>query len=197
LLRWQHAQPRNERLCVSVNVGAHELGAPDFVSEIKAVLAETGLRPSSLILEITEDVLLATDDALIARLREVKEYGVRLAVDDFGTGYSALSHLQRFPMDIIKIDKTFVDGLGENGEQIRLVEGIIELAHGLHLQTVAEGIERPEQAALLRDMHSELGQGFHFSRPLPIRDMDAILSPIPPPDAAADPGDRALRPARE
>ena len=86
-------------------------------------------------------------------------------------------------MDIIKIDKTFVDGLGESGEQDRLVKGIIELAHGLHLETVAEGIEKPEQAALLRDMRSELGQGFHFAKPLPSRDMDAILSPIPEVDA--------------
>jgi diguanylate cyclase (GGDEF)-like protein/PAS domain S-box-containing protein len=186
LRRWQKAQPQHERLCVSVNVGAQELGAPDFAAEVKAALRETGLNPSTLILEITEDVLLATDDAPTAQLTELKELGVRLAVDDFGTGYSALSHLQRFRMDIIKIDKSFVDGLGDNGEQLRLVEGIIELAHGLQIETVAEGIEEPEQAALLRAMHSDLGQGFHFARPLPSRDIDAILSPVPHPDAAAD-----------
>ena len=168
---------------MSVNVGAQELSCADFPASVRAALAESGLPPSSLILEVTEDVLLAKDEGLLASLLEIKELGVRLAVDDFGTGYSALSHLQRLPMDIIKIDKTFVDGLGESGEQDRLVKGIIELAHGLHLETVAEGIEKPEQAALLRDMRSELGQGFHFAKPLPSRDMDAILSPIPEVDA--------------
>jgi diguanylate cyclase (GGDEF)-like protein len=191
LRRWHAAQPRHEGLYVSVNLGAQELRAADFVSAVKAVLGETGLPPSSLVLEITEDVLLATDEDLLARLRDVKDLGVRLAVDDFGTGYSALSQLQRFPMDIVKIDKTFVDGLGESGEHDLLVKGIIELAHGLRLETVAEGIERPEQAALLRSMHSELGQGFHFAKPLPSRDIEAILSPVPD----VDPGPRTRAPS--
>src|SRR6202011_2113503 len=90
----------------------------------------------------------------------LKDLGLRLAVDDFGTGYSALSYLQRFPIDILKIAKTFVDGLGDNNGQDRLVRGIIDLAHALNLETVAEGIESADQAAALRTMHSELGQGF-------------------------------------
>jgi diguanylate cyclase (GGDEF)-like protein/PAS domain S-box-containing protein len=192
LYRCQMAQPRHRDLYVSVNLSTQEIHAPDLVREVRAVLADTGIVPCTLVLEITEGVLLATDDSVTTRLKELKDLGVRLAVDDFGTGYSALSYLQRFPMDILKIDKTFVDGLGTSSEQDRLVRGIIELAHDLNLETVAEGIERPEQAATLRTMHSELGQGFHFAKPLTDRDMDAILSPVPDAGAVAGEPTRAI-----
>ncbi len=145
---------------------------------MRAVLAATRLDPDCLILEITEDVLLARD-GMGQRLQELKELGVRLAVDDFGTGYSALSHLQRYPIDIIKIDKAFVDGIGESGDHSRLIRGIIELTHSLGLRTVAEGIETSQQAQALRAMGSELGQGFHFARPLPSRDLEALLATAP------------------
>jgi diguanylate cyclase (GGDEF)-like protein len=187
LRRWQLAQPRHRDLYVSVNLATQEIHAPDLVEDLRAVLAESGIPPSSLVLEITEGVLLATDDGVTTRLAELKDLGVRLAVDDFGTGYSALSYLQRFPMDILKIDKTFVDGLGGSNDQDRLVRGIIDLAHDPNLETVAEGIERPEQAAALRTMHSELGQGYHFAKALTRDDMDTVLSPVPPADDARTP----------
>jgi diguanylate cyclase (GGDEF)-like protein/PAS domain S-box-containing protein len=187
LRRWQLAQPRHRNLYVSVNLATQEIHAPDLVSDLRTILDETGVAPASLILEITEGVLLATDESVTTRLQELKDLGVRLAVDDFGTGYSALSYLQRFPMDILKIDKTFVDGLGGSSEQDRLVKGIIELAHDLNLETVAEGIERADQAAALRTMRSELGQGFHFAKALTCSDMDAVLSPVPAADTAAQP----------
>jgi EAL domain-containing protein (putative c-di-GMP-specific phosphodiesterase class I) len=120
---------------------------------------------------------LETDDEAIDRLKDLGQLGVRLAVDDFGTGYSALSYLQRFPMDILKIDKTFIDQLGEHEGQEQLVNGIIELARGVNLQTVAEGIETPQQADALRGMNAGLGQGFHFARPLRPADVDALLAP--------------------
>ena len=178
LCRWQESQPHNRELYVSVNLGAQELSAPDLAHAVKSVLEETGLRPASLVLEITEGVLLGTSSDVTAQMRELKSLGVRLAVDDFGTGYSSLGYLKDFPMDIVKIDKSFVDGLGDD-EQDRLVKGIIELAHGLKLETVAEGIEHAEQASKLRAMHSELGQGFHFAKPLESADVEAILSPVP------------------
>lgn len=187
LRRWQLDQPRHRDLYVTVNLGTQEVHAPDLVAAVQQVLADTGLAASNLILEITEGVLLATDDGVTNRLRELKNLGVRLAVDDFGTGYSALSYLQRFPMDILKIDKTFVDGLGDSTEQDRLVRGIIDLAHDLNLATVAEGIERPEQAEALRTMRSELGQGYHFARALTRHDMDAVLAPVPAAEDAHPP----------
>jgi len=192
LRRWQLARPQNRDLYVSVNLAAQEIDAPDLAKDVEFVLHTTGLPPSSLIIEITENVLLDNNERVMTQLRALKSLGVKIAVDDFGTGYSALHYLQRFPMDIIKIDKTFVDGLGESADQNRLVKGIIELAHGLNLKTVAEGIERREQAAALRMMHSELGQGFHFARPLPSQDMAAILAPVPPASEAIAPSGGAL-----
>lgn len=176
LTRWQQAGLAGPRLSVSVNLGRQQLAAPDLVDDVRSVLTDTGLLPSCLILEITEDVLL-NREGMIERLRDLKSLGVLLAVDDFGTGYSALSHLQRYPIDIIKIDKAFVDGLGESADHARLIQGIIELTHSLGLRTVAEGIETGGQADALRTMGSELGQGFHFARPLPSRDIEALLAP--------------------
>jgi EAL domain-containing protein (putative c-di-GMP-specific phosphodiesterase class I) len=186
LRRWQQAGLASPDLSVSVNLGRQQLTASDLVHDVRAALADSGLDPKCLILEITEDVLL-TRDGMVERLTELKRLGLRLAVDDFGTGYSALSHLQRYPIDIIKIDKAFVDGLGESEDHARLIRGIIELTHSLGLKTVAEGIETRRQAELLGTMGSELGQGFHFARPLPSGDLEALLAP-----PAGDLGDLEL-----
>jgi EAL domain-containing protein (putative c-di-GMP-specific phosphodiesterase class I) len=175
LRRWQLSHRNHGELYVSVNLATHEIQDPHLLDEVKAVLAETGVAPSTLFLEITEGVLLDTDDEAIARLRELKELGVRLAVDDFGTGYSALSYLQRFPIDVLKVDKTFTSGLGAL-EQQRLVKGIIDLAHGVHLKTIAEGVETAEQAVALRTMNAEFAQGFYFARPMTDRQMEAMVS---------------------
>jgi diguanylate cyclase (GGDEF)-like protein/PAS domain S-box-containing protein len=177
LRRWQDADPRWRELYVSVNLSTQEVHDPALVDHVAQVLDETGVAAANLVLEITEGVLLETDDEAIDRLKDLGQLGVRLAVDDFGTGYSALSYLQRFPMDILKIDKTFIDQLGEHEGQERLVNGIIELARGVNLQTVAEGIETPQQADALRGMNAGLGQGFHFARPLRPADVDALLAP--------------------
>jgi len=177
LRRWQVAGPRWHDLYVSVNLSTQEVHDPDLVATVIEVLAETNVAPENLVLEITEGVLLDSGDEAIDRPTELNQLGVRLAVDDFGTGYSALSYLQRFPMDILKIDKTFIDQLDEQDGQARLVNGIIELARGVNLQTVAEGIETSQQAATLRGMRAGLGQGFHFARPLRPEDVDAVLAP--------------------
>ncbi|HUZ30216.1 MAG TPA: EAL domain-containing protein [Solirubrobacteraceae bacterium] len=177
LRRWQDADPRWRELYVSVNLSTQEVHDPALVERVAQVLDETGVAAANLVLEITEGVLLETDDEAIDRLKDLGQLGLRLAVDDFGTGYSALSYLQRFPMDILKIDKTFIDQLGEHEGQERLVNGIIELARGVNLQTVAEGIETPQQADALRGMNAGLGQGFHFARPLRPADVDALLAP--------------------
>jgi diguanylate cyclase (GGDEF)-like protein/PAS domain S-box-containing protein len=184
LRRWL-ADPRWRDLYVSVNLSTQEVHDPTLVPTVQQVLAETGLAPRNLVLEITEGVLLDTNDEAIDRLKELNQLGIRLAVDDFGTGYSALSYLQRFPMDILKIDKTFIDQLDEHDGQARLVNGIIELARGVNLQTVAEGIETSKQADTLRGMQAGLGQGFHFARPLRPEDVDAALAPQSLTSAAA------------
>ena len=183
LSRWQRSHPDHRELYVCVNLSTQEVHAPDLVSSVRDVLDETGIEPSTLVLEITEGVLLSTDDIALTRLHELKSLGVKLAVDDFGTGYSALSYLQRLPMDILKIDKAFIDRVGVSDDQERLLNGIITLAHNVNLATVAEGIETPEQAEALLRLDAELGQGFHFARPVCSQDIDALLS-LPMPEEA-------------
>lgn len=190
LARWHQVSPDHTDLYVTVNLSTQEVHAPDLVAGVSAVLKETGIPPQTLVLEITEGVLLSTDDVALTRLHELKALGLRLAVDDFGTGYSALSYLQQLPVDILKIDKAFVDRLGDEEDQERLLNGIIKLAHDVNLATVAEGIETPEQAEALRRLDAELGQGFHFARPMTSDQIDGLITgprPSAPDQLATDP----------
>src|SRR5204863_5148676 len=127
------------------------------------------------ILEITESVMMADMELSIARLGELKDLGVKLAVDDFGTGYSSLNYIRRFPVDILKVDKSFVDGVNEGGEASALTAAVIELAGILNLKPVAEGIERADQLQRLLELKCDLGQGFYFAKPLPSADLQQLL----------------------
>ncbi|MGZ4306937.1 MAG: putative bifunctional diguanylate cyclase/phosphodiesterase [Solirubrobacteraceae bacterium] len=151
---------------ISVNVSIRQLEEPGFPQVVADVLARSRLEPRSLVLEITEGMLANDRDAIVRQLKLLKELGLRIAVDDFGTGYSALSHLQQFPIDILKIDKCFIDDLHGDDQNASVVQAIIDIATGLHLNVIAEGIEYQGQADQLTDMHSPLGQGFLFSRPI-------------------------------
>ncbi|HEX9693407.1 MAG TPA: EAL domain-containing protein [Actinomycetota bacterium] len=163
-------------LHMAVNLSARQLQRPEIVGEIAEILLEVGLEPGNLILEITESVMMRDMDLSIQRLTELKELGVKLAVDDFGTGYSSLNYIRRFPVDILKVDKSFVDGVNEGGEESALTAAIIELAAILKLRPVAEGIERADQLERLLDLHCDLGQGFYFARPLPMDGIDDLLA---------------------
>jgi diguanylate cyclase (GGDEF)-like protein/PAS domain S-box-containing protein len=154
-------------LSMSVNVSVRQLQQATFVEEVAEVLGETGVDPSRIVLEVTESVVMQDVDATIPVLKRLKSLGVRLAIDDFGTGYSSLSYLTLYPFDILKIDKSFIDGIDAPGNQLELTRAIIELAKVLGLETVAEGIEREEQALRLRNLNCDVVQGFLFSRPLP------------------------------
>jgi EAL domain-containing protein (putative c-di-GMP-specific phosphodiesterase class I) len=143
---------------------------------VAAVLADSGLDPALLVLEITESVMVQDSDATAARLAELKGLGVRLAIDDFGTGYSSLSYLRRFPVDIHKIDKSFVDAVAADGSETALVRGIVSMGRALHLNTVAEGIEQAEQAERLRLLGCDTGQGYLFARPMPAAEIEGLLS---------------------
>ncbi len=168
-------------LKMSVNISARQLKRPDeLVREVVRVLEETGLAPSALVLEITESMVMEDAEYNVDVLGRLKDLGVRVAVDDFGTGYSNLAYLKRFPMDMMKIDKSFVDGLGEKPEDTAIVEAVISLARALDLTTVAEGIETTEQLERLRDLGCELGQGSYFSGALPAYEASALL--LAPPD---------------
>jgi diguanylate cyclase (GGDEF)-like protein/PAS domain S-box-containing protein len=163
---WQSMIPSAARRYISVNVSVRQVRAPGFVEEIRRRLIAAGLPPEYLVLEITESLLLRDDEEVWADLAALRELGVRVAIDDFGTGYSSLSYLRKIPADILKIDKSFIDGLGGSAQQSALVEGIVRLAHTLGLETIAEGIEGLVDRHLLADMGCPFGQGYLFSRPL-------------------------------
>ena len=150
----------------SVNLSGRQLADPDIVSIVAAAIADADLMPSQLTLEITESVLMHDTATTIDRLFALRNLGVHLAIDDFGTGYSSLSYLRSFPVDELKIDKSFIDAIASNEEDAALVEAITRLGSTLHLEVVAEGIEHAVQARILEAAGCRQGQGYHFSRPL-------------------------------
>ena len=160
---------------MAVNLSARQVQRAELVDEVRDILTRTGLEPQLLILEITESVMMQDMDLSIARLTQLKELGVQLAIDDFGTGYSSLNYVRRFPVDILKVDKSFIDGVSEGGEASALTAAVIELAGILNLKPVAEGIERADQLERLLEMHCDLGQGFYFAKPLPTDELQAML----------------------
>jgi diguanylate cyclase (GGDEF)-like protein/PAS domain S-box-containing protein len=166
LVQWVRQAPRQEPLYVSVNVSARQFRDPGFVGGVRRVLAESGLAPSALMLELTESVLLRRDERIHADLMELRAVGVNLAIDDFGTGYSSLSYLRELPIDVLKIDKSFVDGIGISEQRLALVEGIIRIARTLDLNVIAEGIETEIQRDLLVSMGCQFGQGYLLAMPV-------------------------------
>jgi EAL domain-containing protein (putative c-di-GMP-specific phosphodiesterase class I) len=180
---WQAELGDDAPLALSVNLSAGQLARPTLTAEVRSALADARLAGSRLLLELTETVIMQDTDATIAQLRALKELDVRIAVDDFGTGYSSLRYLQRFPIDILKIAKPFVDEVAEDSDGAIMARAVVDLGRNLGLATIAEGIEREEQAAALRKLDCRLGQGFLYSRPLPASAMTTLLLG----DAAAAP----------
>jgi EAL domain-containing protein (putative c-di-GMP-specific phosphodiesterase class I) len=174
--QWQTTQPGAERLSIAVNLSARQLLEPTLVQDVAEALEWSELDPGLLVLEITESLLMREVDMTMERLRALKALGISLAIDDFGTGYSSLSYLRRFPVDILKIDRSFVSGVGSGSQDAVLTEAIVALARTLQLQVVAEGIEQPEQLAFLRRLGCELGQGYFFAQPLAAADFEEFLS---------------------
>jgi diguanylate cyclase (GGDEF)-like protein len=161
---------------VAVNVSARQLEADRLVDDVRHALALADLPASALVVEITETTIMRDTDATIARLRELKALGVRLAVDDFGTGYSSLAYLRQFPVDSLKIDRSFISGLGDSDDAAALVHTLVDLGKALGLTTLAEGIEDADQYVRLRNESCDRGQGFLVSRPLAADDLEAFLS---------------------
>jgi diguanylate cyclase (GGDEF)-like protein/PAS domain S-box-containing protein len=164
-------------LTIAVNVSPRQLATSEFAGVVEDALADTGLRPELLCLEITESAVMADPVAATAILERLKSIGVRLAIDDFGVGYSSLSQLKALlPVDTIKIDKSFVDGVPGNGEDQAIVDAVLRLASGLGLVAVAEGVETSEQVDALVEMGCRLSQGFHFARPQPPDELERLLA---------------------
>ncbi len=169
---WQRA---GRRLTIAVNVSARQLERTEFVEEVRSALHHSGLEPATLTLEITETVLMRKPDATVHVLSELKELGVHIAVDDFGTGYSSLAYLRQFPVDLLKIDRTFITGLARSSEAQALAHTLIRLGQALGLQTLAEGVEDRDQVQELRREGCDLVQGFLFARPLSPDGIEELL----------------------
>jgi diguanylate cyclase (GGDEF)-like protein len=170
--RWQQ---EGRPLELSVNVSQLQLDTDDLLDDVKLALAASGLAPGTLTLEITETSLMSNAEETARRLHKLKEMGVRIAVDDFGTGYSSLSHLRQFPVDVLKIDRSFISQLAEGGENEILLHTLVQLGKALEIETTAEGIERPQDLSLIRDKECDNGQGFLFTRPLSAQDADSFF----------------------
>ena len=175
VVAWQRHVPGRAPLYVSVNVSARQFRDPGFVAGVREVLAESGLAPSLLQLELTESVLLGRDDRIHAELTELKRLGVRLAIDDFGTGYSSLSYLRELPMDVLKIDRSFTEGIAASQGRLALVEVIIRMARTLGLTVTAEGIESEAQRELLISLGCETGQGYLLEKPVGTDEAEALV----------------------
>jgi diguanylate cyclase len=154
-------------LFMSVNFSVRDFSNSAFLPEIRRVLAETGVDPSAIKLEITESLLMNEPEVAAASLRACRDLGMRIAIDDFGTGYSSLSYLHKFPIDTINIDRSFISSMHERAESAQIVGSIVHLANGLGIDVVAEGIEDAQQVALLQGLGCQFGQGYQFSKPLP------------------------------
>lgn len=176
MVAWRERYPNAAGLTISVNISGDQVTRPNFASQVETILGETGLEPTALRLEITETVLLEGAEGTLNTIRRLRSMGIRLEIDDFGTGYSALSYIQRFPVDTIKIDRSFVESIGEPGTNVEFIRSILNFAAGLKLNTIAEGIETEEQMRVLKDLMCPYGQGYFISRPLKAEDCPGVFS---------------------
>ena len=186
---WRETSPD---IGVSVNLSARQLTAPGFTARVASILAETGLPPGALTVEVNEHVLVADDGPIFGQLAELHQMGVRMAIDDFGTGYASLAHLHQLPLDVIKIDPSFVAGLGHDDTLTLLTRTVVQLGRELGLRVIAEGIEQHGQLSALREMGCHYGQGFLVARPMAAQGVEALISP-----SAEEPGEAAAQQAGE
>lgn len=171
---WQKQFPDEDPLSVSVNISSKQL-TPRFIGYVKDLLGKVDLAPNSLVLEITESIIMENAEVVAPLLQQLKEMDVQLHIDDFGTGYSSLSYLHRFPLDVLKIDRSFVNRIDANGDNMEIIKAIITLAHSLEMDVVAEGVETEEQLKQLKVLECEYMQGFYFSEPLAKEQMEYLL----------------------
>lgn len=171
---WQEEHPELD-LSISVNLSGRQVAEPDLVDTVARIIDETGLRPGSLKLELTETLLMHHYEGAIQKMHDLRDMGIKLSIDDFGTGYSSLSHLHRFPIDFLKVDRSFVGRVGHDARESEIVRVIVGLGRNLGMKVIAEGVETSEQAGFLRDLECEFGQGYYFARPLDSEAAGALL----------------------
>ena len=172
---WQQTIPGRPGLSVAINISAHQFVQPELAGQVRDALADTGIDPAAVTVEMTESCTMGDPERAVRVLRQLKSAGVMLSVDDFGTGYSSLSYLHRFPIDKLKIDRSFVSDLGASMQSQRVVAGILALAKGLGIRTVAEGVETMEQLDFLESLGCDYAQGYLFAEPLTVAEMERLL----------------------
>jgi EAL domain-containing protein (putative c-di-GMP-specific phosphodiesterase class I) len=180
--RWRAARPDGDPIFVSANLSGRQLDTGALVDNVADILERTGLEPGLLGLEITESVVMRDPEVSTILLRALKDLGVRLAVDDFGTGYSSLAYLRRFPVELLKVDRAFVDGLDAqpgDAEDRAIVAAVVSLAHTLGMKAIAEGVETQEQLRELRALGCDMAQGFLIAKPLTPHALDKMLARNP------------------
>jgi len=193
LRRWDHERPGGRRINIAVNVSPRQIRDASLVTTVRQALERSGIAPERLHLEITETVLLEDTREHLEVLQALRQLGVRLVLDDFGTGFSSLNYLKRFPLDVVKIDRSFVAGLPTRRDDVAIVTAVLAFAEALHLDVVAEGLETGEHLDALERMGCPYAQGFYFSRPVPPQDIGHLLSS----SSLTQPGDvRHLKPSR-
>ena len=176
IVKWQANNPGGHALSVAVNLSGKHFAHPNLVEQIRNVISESGISPHCLKLELTESAVMENAETAILMLKQIKETGVQVSIDDFGTGYSSLSYLHRFPIDLLKVDRSFVSAMEDNTENGEIVRTVIALAKALNLKVVAEGIESIHQFHQLRILGCEYGQGYLFSKPLKVADVERLLA---------------------
>ncbi len=172
---WQEKYPACKECFISINVSGRQISNSDLIPQIKKVIKQTGVKPSSIHLEITENTLIEGSEATIKKFEQLHELGIHLAIDDFGTGYSSLAYLQHFPVQTLKIDQSFIRGIGVKKSSLNVIKSMITLAHDLGLEIVAEGIETPSQLEELKKIGCDNGQGFMLSLPLSVDSAETFL----------------------
>jgi EAL domain-containing protein (putative c-di-GMP-specific phosphodiesterase class I) len=175
LRRWQIRSLSERNLTMSVNLSGKQLSQSDLIEKVEEVLSESGIDPWQLKLEITETVVMENAELAAVTLARLRGLGVRLSIDDFGTGYSSLSYLNRFPVDTLKIDRSFIARMNQDDENVEIVKTIVSLAGNLGMQVVAEGVETEHQLEQLRLLKCQYGQGYLFSKPMAAIEADKFL----------------------
>jgi len=176
LKEWHDRYPHDPPLSMSVNLSGIQLTHPEFVEQVEQIISRAGINPSNLFLEITESMIMEDNQTTVTTISRLRDLGVRVHLDDFGTGYSALSYLQRYPIDILKIDRSFIGKINGNGENIEIIKAIMNLARDLDIGVIAEGIETETQFDLLKNLNCEFGQGFFFAKPMDFKAIESLLA---------------------
>jgi EAL domain-containing protein (putative c-di-GMP-specific phosphodiesterase class I) len=172
---WQKKFPECQNLFININISGKQLVHPNFIHLLETVINDTGLKPEKICLEITETVLIENQNHAKYIFKSLHEMGFEIQIDDFGTGYSSLAYLQDYPVDTIKIDRSFIHSMGKEEKGGQLVQAMITMAHHMSMEVIAEGIETDKQLQDLKSMSCQFGQGYYLSHPLPSREIDLLI----------------------